>query len=203
MIEHSVGLIVLAGGEAVRMGGVNKALQLWQGKPLIAWILAEHAAHVNATVISANRDVNTFSAYGHSVTPDLPAYVQLGPLAGIISAARQLPTSLEYIQVLPCDTPMLPACVVQTLHTALLSQPAADIAVATSPSGWHPVVCQFHRRHLQHIESSLLQPGSHSVRSMIEPYAHACVHFAEDGWFQNCNTRSDLLALPHTEGPTP
>jgi molybdenum cofactor guanylyltransferase len=98
--------IVLAGGRGSRMGGVDKGLIDYRGRPLIEWALAAIAPQVEQIVISANRNLDAYAGYGHRVVPDtLPDYA--GPLAGILAAMQAV--AADWLVVVPCDTPHLPA----------------------------------------------------------------------------------------------
>ena len=78
--EHITGLI-LAGGRAQRMGGIDKGLIPFLGKPLIASAISRLQNQVGPILINANRNITKYAAYGYSVildeTPDFS-----GPLAG-------------------------------------------------------------------------------------------------------------------------
>ena len=56
--------IILAGGRASRMGGVDKGLQLFKGAPLVANAIARLQPQVASINISANRNVDTYKTYG-------------------------------------------------------------------------------------------------------------------------------------------
>ncbi len=75
-----VAAVILAGGHGSRMGGADKGLIDYQGRPLVEWGLAALAPQVGEIVISANRNIERYAAYGYRVLPDtLPDYP--GPLA--------------------------------------------------------------------------------------------------------------------------
>lgn len=187
----NLGLIVLAGGAARRMGGVNKALVPFRGRPLIAHVLAHLAPAARAVVISANRDADALQQYGYPVVPDAADCRYGGPLAGIVSAAARLPENVDCVQIAPCDMPLLPAQVVTALQHALIAH-NADIVYATCGTQHYPIVCQLCRRHIAEIAATLHRTGRHSVLSVIEPYPHRAVSFSQTTWFANCN---DLAAL--------
>src|SRR5690242_7965081 len=74
--------IVLAGGPARRMGGVDKALASLGGRPMIKFVLERFAPQVDEILISANRNVEVYEAYGLRVLPDEYGGFA-GPLAGL------------------------------------------------------------------------------------------------------------------------
>ena len=97
--------IVLAGGQARRMGGRDKGLLPFAGRPLVEWAIESLAPQVSTLLISANRNLDAYGAYGFPVVADLEQGFQ-GPLAGILSAMRAARTA--WILTLPCDGPQPP-----------------------------------------------------------------------------------------------
>jgi molybdenum cofactor guanylyltransferase len=187
-IDAQLGLIILAGGLGTRVGGANKALLPLHGRPLLTHIMHQLGHCSDHIIISANRDITQIQSYGYPVCQDLPAYTQMGPLAGIISAAQALPEHIEYLQIVPCDLPLLNADIITSLYEKLHNQPELDIVCAADTSNLHPIVCQMRRRHLHHIQQQLNSSGKHSVRSIIQPYRHAIVTFADSAPFTNYNS---------------
>jgi len=83
--------VILAGGLARRMNGQDKGLIEYQGKPLIEYILPDFLAQVDHCIISANRNIPQYQAYGYPVyTDEIGDYA--GPLAGIATALRHCST---------------------------------------------------------------------------------------------------------------
>ena len=84
--------LILSGGQASRMGGVDKGLQVdSQGIALIDHQLAAFRLWPCIPLVSANRNVVAYQARGEPVLPDLqdiatdrPAFA--GPMAGIVAA---------------------------------------------------------------------------------------------------------------------
>ncbi|MDP2253153.1 MAG: NTP transferase domain-containing protein, partial [Thiobacillus sp.] len=65
-----VAAVILAGGQGRRMGGADKGLIDYRGRPLVEWALAALAPQVGEILISANRNLDLYAAYGHRVLPD-------------------------------------------------------------------------------------------------------------------------------------
>lgn len=194
-INANLGLIILAGGLGTRVGGANKALLTLNGQPLLEHILHQLGHCSEHIIISANRDIARIEKYGYPVCSDLPAYSGMGPLAGIISAAQHLPEAIEYLQIVPCDLPLLNTDIIAGLYQKLSGQPELDIVCAADSFTLHPVVCQMRRRHLQHIRQQLNSTGKHSVRSVILPYRHAIVTFADNIPFTNYNSSAMFTSM--------
>jgi len=74
--------IVLAGGRGRRMGGVDKGLVDFAGRPLVAHVIERFAPQVGAIVINANQNVERYAAFGAPVVRDAIGGFA-GPLAGL------------------------------------------------------------------------------------------------------------------------
>lgn len=99
-------VLILAGGRGQRMGGQDKGLLDWQGKPLVSYAAALARPYSDDLIISCNRNANIYAGYADRLvqddSPDFP-----GPLAGIragLATARH-----THLLVLPCDAPLLDA----------------------------------------------------------------------------------------------
>jgi molybdopterin-guanine dinucleotide biosynthesis protein A len=108
--------VILAGGRARRLGGLDKGLMDYAGRPLVEWVIAALRPQVRTLIINANRNLERYRAYGWPVVSDRTADFQ-GPLAGIASALAVAET--PYILTLPCDGPRPPADLGRRLCEAL------------------------------------------------------------------------------------
>ncbi len=127
--------VILAGGEARRMGGRDKGLIEISGRPMIEFIINAFEPQVDTLLINANRNEEHYAAYGHPVIADeLSGYN--GPLAGMASCLRVVST--EYMATLPCDSPFVPADLVTRLYRQLVEDDA-DISVAHNGERLQPV----------------------------------------------------------------
>ncbi len=126
-LRESVTGVILAGGLAKRLGGIDKGLLPVAGRPLIAWVMERLAPQVTGLLLSANRNLDTYRGFGHPVLSDGLDGFQ-GPLAGILSAMDRAPT--PWILTVPCDGPCLPPDLGSRLHQAL-SREGATLALAS------------------------------------------------------------------------
>ncbi|MFY8064195.1 MAG: molybdenum cofactor guanylyltransferase MobA, partial [Usitatibacteraceae bacterium] len=132
--EHITGL-VLAGGRGSRMGEVDKGLQVFRGKPMVAHVIERFAPQVGGLLINANRNQETYASYGYDVVvDDIPGFA--GPLAGLHIGMHRATT--PYIVTAPCDSPFLPLDLVARLTSSLEAE-GADLAVAKSEGFAQPV----------------------------------------------------------------
>ena len=127
--------VVLAGGQARRMGGTDKGLIELAGRPMIEYVLDSLQPQVQAILINANRNLDRYRQYGHPVIPDRDGAYS-GPLAGMASAMGVART--RYILTAPCDSPLLPGDLAHRLLDALRTE-SAELAVAHDGERLQPV----------------------------------------------------------------
>src|ERR1700722_12236425 len=97
--------LILAGGRGSRMGGVDKGLQPYLGRPLASHIFERLRPQVGSLMVNANRNLETYRAMGVAVWPDeIPDFP--GPLAGMLAGLVHCETHL--MATVPCDTPSFP-----------------------------------------------------------------------------------------------
>ncbi|QCB45633.1 molybdenum cofactor guanylyltransferase MobA [Hydrogenophaga sp. PAMC20947] len=132
LLAGSITALVLAGGRATRMGGVDKGLQLLNGTPLALHAIQRLQIAPNpllaACAINANRHLASYAQWGFDVWPDTVPD-QPGPLAGMLTGLRHSKTS--HLLTVPCDAPCFPPDLVARLAVAF-EQPGVDIAVASA-----------------------------------------------------------------------
>jgi molybdopterin-guanine dinucleotide biosynthesis protein A len=132
---QEVSVVILAGGEGRRMGGRDKGLLPYRGRPLIEHVIQSLPRGHAGLLISANRNLEAYRRYAPVVVDEAPGHA--GPLAGILAAMHTATT--PYLMVLPCDTPHLPRNLLERLYRALVDD-HADIAVACSGGRKHHVI---------------------------------------------------------------
>ena len=115
MDKNAINGLVLAGGRGQRMGGVDKGLQLLHGRPLVAHVLKRFAPQVGHVLISANRHLDDYAAFGLPVLADAEDDFK-GPLAGLLAGLGA--AEGEWLACAPCDVPRLPLDLVQRLAAA-------------------------------------------------------------------------------------
>ncbi|AXK38900.1 molybdenum cofactor guanylyltransferase MobA [Crenobacter cavernae] len=135
--------LVLAGGSARRFGGEDKGLQRLDGKPFVEHTLAALAAQTAppaSCLISANRNLDVYRAFGHPVLADSRSGFQ-GPLAGIAEGLAAL--SENWLLVVPCDVVALPADFAERLFA---EADHADAVCACDAESMHPALLLVNRR---------------------------------------------------------
>ena len=139
MTQATLGLI-LAGGQARRMGGGDKALIRIGGATILDRVLDRFAPQCARVIINANGDPARFAATGLPVVADgVQGFA--GPLAGILAGldwAAQNTPELPWVASVPGDCPFLPRDLVARLHAARIEQ-GKPMACARSGDWRHPV----------------------------------------------------------------
>jgi molybdopterin-guanine dinucleotide biosynthesis protein A len=133
--------LVLAGGQARRMGGGDKALIRIGEATILDRVLQRLSPWCTGIILNANGDPERFTPFGLPVIPDS---VQgfAGPLAGILAGldwlAEDAPET-EWLVSVPGDCPFLPHDLVPRLHAAR-REAGTPLACAQSGDWRHPVV---------------------------------------------------------------
>ena len=138
--DHPVVGVVLAGGQARRMGGGDKCLLQIGEQSLLARCIDRLSAQVGPLVINANGDPSRFASFDLPVVSDsIEDYA--GPLAGILAGMRwaaQHSPGARHIVTIASDTPFFPLDLVTKLLAGVEENDRA-IALAHSSSRVHPV----------------------------------------------------------------
>ncbi|MBD2858591.1 molybdenum cofactor guanylyltransferase [Spongiibacter sp. KMU-158] len=184
---HPFTLLILAGGEGRRMGGIDKGLLDWQGKPLISGGVNAFTQLASQTVISCNRNSEQYARYGQVVNDELPGFN--GPLAGIQSGLRL--AKENWILVLPCDSPAPPKSLLNRLFDTA-KEKNASICYAHDGAQGQYLFALINRNTLPALETYLAE-GQRSVRHWYRDQGAVAVDFSDqpDG-FKNLNTPEDL-----------
>jgi molybdopterin-guanine dinucleotide biosynthesis protein A len=123
--------VILAGGVARRMGGVDKALLEVGGQSLLARVINRLTPQVDAMVLNANGDPARFAGFGLPVIPDTVEGFA-GPLAGVLAGMRWAAArGYTHVASAAGDTPFFPADLVVRLKAAL-EESGWPIAIAAT-----------------------------------------------------------------------
>lgn len=192
--EHITGLI-LAGGRAQRMGGIDKGLISFHGKPLIESAISRLKPQVSTILINANRSITKYSHYGYPVlmdeTPDFS-----GPLAGFSVGLKHCKT--PYLLTSPCDSPLLPNDLAEKMAHQLEGN-NLELVFASSKEDdgktWsQPVFCLM-KSDLQDSLNAFLSKGDLKIDRWFKELRSGTVVFENAQAFANVNTPEELAAL--------
>ncbi|MEY4277987.1 MAG: hypothetical protein RI975_1253 [Pseudomonadota bacterium] len=194
LAEQITGLI-LAGGRAQRMGGIDKGLIPFHQKPLIETTIQRLKTQVGPILINANRNITKYAVYGYPVimdeTPDFS-----GPLAGFLMGLKNCKT--PYLLTTPCDSPLFPEDLATKLASEL-EQANLDLVYASSKEAdgkvWaQPVFCLM-RANLQDSLISFLDKGDLKIDRWFKELKSGTVIFDNAQAFANANTPEELQSL--------
>jgi molybdopterin-guanine dinucleotide biosynthesis protein A len=190
-LNLSVTGVILSGGRGTRMGGMDKGLLPFRGRSLVEWVLDVIEPQVAEVLISANQNLDRYLALGHPVLTDRVTGFA-GPLAGL-HAGLCLARS-DLVIMVPCDSPFLPADLVQRMTRALLNS-EADVAVARTGDQRHPVFCLCRASVLSNL-TAFLEAGGRKVDAWYAALNVCEVAFDDHaGGLLNINTLEQLQAL--------
>jgi molybdopterin-guanine dinucleotide biosynthesis protein A len=191
--------LVLAGGRASRMGGVDKGLQTHLGLPLALHAVMRLSPQVGHLMINANRNLGAYESFGVPVWPDAVSDYP-GPLAGFLAGLERCET--PYLVTVPCDTPDFPEDLVARLAAELQARDA-EIAMAATRGAQgvqvQPVFCLMHTSLME-----TLVRFTESGQRKIDKWTaqHRCVEvvFDDEAAFFNANTPEELHRLQQRHG---
>lgn len=205
---HDITGLVLAGGQGSRMGGADKGLQPFHGTPLALHALRRLRPQVGAVLLSANRHLPAYAAWGAPVLSDGLAGFP-GPLAGFLAGLQHCRTG--WLLTVPCDSPRFPPDLARRLARAAQAG-GADVAVAAGPDSdpaagsapalrRQPVFCLL-RTTLQADLAAYLDGGGRKIGAWLARQRCAVAAFDQPGddpqAFANANTLAELQALENS-----
>lgn len=177
------------------MGHVDKGLQHFRGAPMVLHAIMRLQPQVGALMINANQNIGPYEGFGFPVWPDQLGGFE-GPLAGLQTGLSHCDT--DYLVTAPCDSPFLPADLVERLGEALLAHDA-DLAVAVTGGKGngegemqpHPVFCLMKTGVLSSL-TIFLQEGGRKIDRWYRSLPFVEVHFPDESAFRNINTLEEL-----------
>ncbi|TGN39156.1 molybdenum cofactor guanylyltransferase MobA [Marinobacter confluentis] len=182
--------VILAGGQARRMGGGDKGRLMLGDQSLIQRVVERITPQVDAVVLNANGDLSRFDDIGLPVVADSVADFP-GPLAGILAgmdwAAGQ---GHEWLISVAADTPSFPLDLAERLAG---SDTPVVLAATPDPERGRLPQPTFGRWKvaLRHDLRAALNDGVRKIRQWTQAQGESLVLFAEDDFF-NINTPEDL-----------
>ncbi|MHA6263358.1 molybdenum cofactor guanylyltransferase MobA [Arenibacterium sp. CAU 1754] len=198
--------VILAGGQATRMGGGDKGLLELGGQSLLSRVIDRLEPQVADLALNANGDAERFAGYKLPVIPDsIDGYA--GPLAGVLAgldwAAGQ---GADTIVTVAADTPFFPCDLVPRLLLATEGM-EHPLALAATPRTADEVTKSMSRsgliRHptfglwpvaLRDDLRAALADGLRKVVIWTDKHDGRLAEFPNDGFdpFFNVNTPDDL-----------
>lgn len=189
--DTAITALILAGGRATRMGGIDKGLAQLAGKSMVEHVLERVKPQVDQVLLNANRNLEKYSALGATVVEDSLEDFQ-GPLAGMLSGLQHCTTPLMITA--PCDSPLPPLDYVARMLQALENE-NADLAVATDGKRLQPVFCLM-RLALAPSMQAFLEAGDRKIDLWFNQHQMVRVSFEDQPQaFANINSPEELLSI--------
>ena len=182
---------ILAGGRGSRLGGRDKGLIEWRGKPMVAHVIERLAPQVDGILISANRNLDDYRRFGYPVVSDALDGFQ-GPLAGFAALLAACPT--DWLVTAPCDSPLLPPDLVARLWARQVAT-GAEIVIAHDGQRRHPAHALLSRRLRDDLED-FLAGGERRIGLWYARRKMEMADFSDcPEAFANINNSNDFAAL--------
>jgi len=190
-----IALALLAGGQARRMGGMDKGEIRIDGQSIISSLLQRFGDKCDYLLMNANGDLARFAHYEIDIIQDKLEGYQ-GPLAGIYSCldyVRHTQPLIDYVVTLPIDAPFVPAGLIDDL---LAAKDKAPLISVQSHGRTHPVIGLWPVHMVEDLQKALLIEGLRKIDAVTEPLGcHYLTYDDVPDPFVNLNRLADLQAL--------
>lgn len=189
MILPEIEAAILAGGQSRRMGKAKLFLD-FRGNSFIAHLLLQLQQQVNNVMIAGAPDPELLADLAVPVLED--SSKDCGPLAGI--AAALAATRRQWLLLVPCDNPVLPAnYAIRLLHEA--RQQHAPLVYVRKQGKEQPLYALIRQDLLANLEE-YLEHGQRKVMPWYESVGALAVDWDDAGLaFTNLNTPEEYEAF--------
>lgn len=156
--------VLLAGGQARRMGGGDKCLRPLGGRPILAHVIERARPQCVAMILNANGAPGRFASFGLPVVADgVEGFA--GPLAGVLAGlewAQAWHSEIPWVVTIATDSPFFPTDLVTMLLEAV-EVAHADLACAASEGRTHPVFGLWPVRLADDLRGAMVEEGIRKV----------------------------------------
>ncbi|WP_260258438.1 molybdenum cofactor guanylyltransferase MobA [Vibrio intestinalis] len=178
--------VILAGGQASRMGGQDKGLIELNNKPLIQHVIERLSPQTPNILINANRNLDAYAQFGRVFQDQFKHYP--GPMGGIHAGLVEAQT--DWVGFVPCDSPQINHDLVERFCSQVTEE--TDILVAHDGDYQQPVFTLYHKRVLPKL-TAFLQRGDRKIILLYKECNTAYVDFSDSpDCFVNLNTPQEL-----------
>jgi molybdopterin-guanine dinucleotide biosynthesis protein A len=182
---------VLAGGRGQRMGGEDKGLILFKGRPLVSYALESLRSVAGSIVLNVNRNHEKYACFGYPIVTDQTMTFD-GPLAGLLSVMQAVKT--PYVLTVPCDSPLITGAFLSRLGSTL-AVTGSELCVAHDGKRLQPLFLLADRCLLSGLEQ-YLAAGQRKVEIWLRLHRWVVADFSDHPeLFGNINTPEDLTTL--------
>lgn len=186
--------VVLAGGRSSRMQGRRKPLALLNGEPMLAHVIRRLKPQVSQILLSCEPHDSALAEFECLLVGDaVPGH--RGPLTGLYSALRYQQEHLlgNGLMLCPCDSPFMPASLVEQLQIAA-DDKAGSVAVVSYQGVLQPTFSLWQPQHFPAIETAVMDRQQGGLKQMLYALPHVVVEWpeSEPPPFFNINTPQQL-----------
>ncbi|AGT05185.1 putative molybdopterin-guanine dinucleotide biosynthesis protein [Corynebacterium glutamicum MB001] len=182
-------IIILAGGEGKRMGGVDKAAVAVDGRTLLDILLSQLDPEDDVVVVSP--------AIIDGITTVCEEPPLGGPVAGIEAGLNSFEHAHEFTAILAVDAPYSAAML--PLLQAQIGK--ADVAVTLAADGWVQPLCALWRSgSLEAVIHSLGETRNRPAKALLKQAGHI-VEVGGDGTEKDYDTVAELEVLGNVTLP--
>jgi len=185
-LPEDVTLGILAGGQATRLGGIDKAWLHRDGVPQVLRWQAQFAHATCRVLVSSNRPGDPRWAQ-HGMTTVADVHPQCGPLSGLEALAHACNSA--WLFTLPVDLVEIPA---GALHALVAAAAGAGVA-AEDRDGPQPLLALWNVRCLNEALPAAFTHHDYSVRRLQQRLQMRTWHW-QGPPFGNLNRPEDLIA---------
>lgn len=184
-------LVILAGGQARRMNGINKLLQKFDDQIQLIKIHQQLKNQVSSVWVNSHRDYSIYQ----KLIPNIHCYQDdengfHGPLMGMKSAWSHVKS--DYVLFVPCDVTFIPPKVIEELHLSLARNPMSEVAfVEINGKALYPF-CLLKRSALNTICTHLEQNQRSLKRCFSDLHAQVAVFENHALFFHSINSLDEL-----------
>jgi molybdopterin-guanine dinucleotide biosynthesis protein A len=186
LTRANVTLGILAGGQARRLGGVDKALVQLNGDSLLSRTLAAFGTGYAGILVSYNSSDPRVGELGAQVVPDLRRGFP-GPLAGLEALLHAADS--EWLLTVPVDLRDIPADLAETLSRSIDRQ-GQGVALRDA-DGLQPLIALWPVRAGRSAATAALDAGERAVHAVIQAMQFQ-IHDISPWRLGNLNTPADF-----------
>ncbi|KOO13389.1 molybdopterin-guanine dinucleotide biosynthesis protein A [Vibrio xuii] len=186
LLPKQTSWVILAGGQASRMGGQDKGLVQLNDKPLIEHVIERLSSQTSQILINANRNLDTYQQYGEVFRDQFEQFP--GPMGGIHAGLINAKT--DWVGFVPCDSPLISKDIVERFCREVTDE--TEILVAHDGDHQQPVFTLYHKSVLDRL-TAFLERGDRKIILLYNECNTKYVDFSDSPQcFVNLNTPEEL-----------
>lgn len=182
----SINGYILAGGKSSRMGK-DKGLLLFEGKPMIRYVIEQMQPLFDNLVIVSNNP--EYEIFGLEVIPDL--IKDIGPAGGIYTALSHSDSQLNFI--VSCDMPFVTAAAIEFVFK---NSNESQIVLLENQGKLEPLF-GIYSKDCEEKWMQLIQQNTIKLQEMVLQFKLKTIpvennEIFKDSFFKNINTKADF-----------